>query len=48
MRDFCMTSFYWYGSMERNMEGNFSMEWNMEWKIFNEELVIQNLRREPH
>ena len=27
----------WYGSMEWNMEENFSMEWNMEWKIFNME-----------
>ena len=26
--------FLWYGSMEWNMEENFSMEWNMEWKIF--------------
>ena len=25
--------FLWYGSMEWNMEENFSMEWNMEWKI---------------
>ena len=25
---------FWYGSMEWNMEENFSMEWNMEWKIF--------------
>ena len=24
----------WYGSMEWNMEENFSMDWNMEWKIF--------------
>ena len=24
------------------------MEWNMEWKIINAELVVQNLRREPH
>ena len=27
-------TFLWYGSMEWNMEDNFSMEWNMEWKIF--------------
>ena len=27
----------WYGSMEWNMEENFSMEWNMEWKIFSME-----------
>ena len=27
----------WYGSMECNMEENFSMEWNMEWKIFSME-----------
>ena len=26
--------FLWHGSMEWNMEENFSMEWNMEWKIF--------------
>ena len=29
--------FLWYGSMEWNMEENFSMEWNMEWKIFSRE-----------
>ena len=28
----------WYGSMEWNMEENFSMKWNMEWKIFIMEL----------
>ena len=36
----CMASslkFFWYGSMEWNMEENFSMEWNMEWKIFSME-----------
>ena len=27
----------WHGSMEWNMEENFSMEWNMEWKIFSME-----------
>ena len=27
----------WYGSMEWNMEENFSLEWNMEWKIFSTE-----------
>ena len=27
----------WYGSMEKNMEENFSMERNMEWKIFSME-----------
>ena len=26
-----------YGSMEWNMEENFSMEWNVEWKIFSME-----------
>ena len=33
----CLASslkFFWYGSMEWNMEENFTMEWNMEWKIF--------------
>ena len=36
--------FLWYGSMEWNMEENFSMEWNteenfsMEWKIFGMEM----------
>ena len=29
--------FLWYGSMEWNMEENFSMERNMEWKIFSME-----------
>ena len=28
----------WYGSMEWNMEENFSMKWNMESKIFSLEL----------
>ena len=27
----------WYGSMEWNMEENFSMEWSVEWKIFSME-----------
>ena len=26
--------FFWYESMEWNIEDNFNMEWNMEWKIF--------------
>ena len=29
----------WYGSMEWNVEDNFSMEWNMEWKIFSMEWI---------
>ena len=27
----------WYGSMEWNMEENFSMQWITEWKIFSME-----------
>ena len=27
----------WCGSMQWNMEENFSLEWNMEWKIFSME-----------
>ena len=44
--------FLWYGSMEWNMEENFSMEWNMEWKIFGMEwkwngrkLVVWNMEK---
>ena len=39
--------FLWYGSMEWNMEENFSMEWNMEenfsmeWKILGMEMEIE-------
>ena len=29
--------FFWYGSIEQNMEENFSLEWNMEWKILSME-----------
>ena len=29
--------FHWCGSMEWNMEENFSMEWIMKWKIFSME-----------
>ena len=29
--------FLWYGSIEWNMEENFSMELNMEWKTFSME-----------
>ena len=36
----------WYGSMEWNMEENFSMEWNMQWKIFSIEWKY-NIRNLP-
>ena len=32
--NYFQSKIFLYGSMEWNMEENFSMEWNMEWKIF--------------
>ena len=40
--------FLWYGSMEWNMEENFSMEWNifsMEWKWNGRKLPVWNMKK---
>ena len=39
--------FLWYGSMEWNMEENFSMEWNMEWKWKGRKLPVWNMEKSP-